>query len=71
MAEDEKSDKKSKSSSHHSKGGISFGLEVILFIVVIFIIWVLAGGNKKETQEGLFINPANITPTTPTEGYNN
>jgi len=67
MAEKEKKDDKKKI-IHHSKGEISFGLEIILFIVAIFIIWVLTGGPKKESvSEGPFIDPSSVTPSFPTE----
>jgi len=70
MAEDKKDKKKDSKKPKSSGGGMSFGVEVIIFVVFIFIIWMLTGGNKKEVQGGPFINPSNITPTTPTEGYN-
>ena len=40
-------------------GEMSFGLEILLFIVAIFIIWVLIGGAKKETEQKPFIIPLN------------
>jgi hypothetical protein len=64
MAEKKKPSKKPE--SHSSKGGMSFGLEVILLLVAIFIIWILGGGAKKEIKTGPFINPADIVPATPT-----
>ena len=65
-------DPESNKHHHHSSGGIPFGLEVILFVVVIFIIWVLTGGIKKEQPEGSLFNPipADVNPATPTKGYN-
>lgn len=53
----DKNNKKEIKKSHHSKGEMSFGLEIFLFIVVIFIIWVLVGGAKKPTEEKPFITP--------------
>lgn len=50
MAEKPKKEEK-KHKPHSSKGEISFGLEVLLFVVAVFIIWVLAGGSKKATPE--------------------
>lgn len=55
MAEKEKK-KEDKKPAHHS-GGISFGLEVVLFVVAIFILWVLTGGAKKVEEEKPFITP--------------
>lgn len=56
----EKTDKKEyKKDNHHhsSKGEISFGLEVLLFIIAIFIIWIFMGGAKQPTDQKPFINP--------------
>jgi len=52
----EKTKKKEGKPTHHS-GGISFGLEVVLFVVAIFILWVLTGGSKKVEEEKPFITP--------------
>ncbi len=71
MAEkDKKKDDKKKHSSH-SKGGLPFGLEVLLFVVAVFILWVLTGGTKKEQPKTTpLFNPApEVTPTVPTGGY--
>jgi len=54
MAE-EKKDKKPKKHTEH-KGGIPFGLEVLLFILAIFIIWILTGGIKQK-EDKPFITP--------------
>lgn len=40
-----------------SGGEISFGLEVLLFVVAIFIIWIFMGGAKKPTETKPFITP--------------
>lgn len=40
-----------------SGGEIPFGLEVLLFVLAIFIIWILAGGAKKQVEEKPFITP--------------
>ena len=67
MAEkDKKKDDKKKHSSH-SKGGMSFGMEVLLFVIAVFILWVLTGGNKKEQVNTSLFNPIpEITPAIPT-----
>jgi len=49
---DQKKDKK-----RHSSGGLSFGMEVVLFMVAIFIIWILAGGAKKEPPKSPLLVP--------------
>jgi hypothetical protein len=51
MAEKSKDKKDEKKHSHHSGGEMHFGLEVLLFIVGIFILWILAGGAKKPTDD--------------------
>ena len=40
---------KEKKHSHHSGGEMNFGVEVLLFVIGIFIIWLIAGGAKKPT----------------------
>lgn len=46
-------------------GEISFGMEVLIFVVVIFVIWVLMGGAKKEQNGDLFLvpNQGEVIPT--------
>jgi hypothetical protein len=60
MAEDKKKDKKKSEHKHHSGGEMNFGVQVILFVVAIFIIWVLTGGTKKEAPKSPLLVP---TPT--------
>ena len=69
MAEKSKDKKpEEKKHSHHSGGEMPFGLEVILFIVVIFIIWVMMGGSKKTSDQKPYITPLN-DPTNPGAMY--
>jgi hypothetical protein len=49
-------DKKPKEEKH-SGSEMSFGFEILLFLVVIFIIWILMGGAKKEKQQSPFLTP--------------
>lgn len=52
---------KDKSKSHsHSSGGISFGAEILIFLVVLFILWVLTGGAKTSTQTSPILVPATV-----------
>jgi flagellar basal body-associated protein FliL len=51
----DKKDDKKPAHKHHSSGGISFGLEIILFMVAIFVIWVLMGKPKTENADKAFI----------------
>lgn len=48
----------------HKGPSISFGLEVVLFIVAIFAIWVLTGGAKKTTEDSPILDSTteNINP---------
>ena len=50
-------EKKEREEKHKSKGEMSFGLEVFLFVLAIFIIWILAGGAKKPVETKPFITP--------------
>ncbi len=54
----DKSKDKKIEKKHHNSGGLSFGMEVILFVVIIFIIWVLTGGTKKQPPESPLLVPA-------------
>ena len=41
----------------YNGGEIHFGLEVLLFVLVIFVIWVLMGGAKKRPPENPLLKP--------------
>jgi len=49
--------KEKEKHSNHSGGEMHFGLEVLLFVVAVFIIWILMGGAKKPPEEKPFITP--------------
>lgn len=71
MAEKDKKEDKKKNTSY-SKGGMSFGVEILLFVIVIFILWILTGGSKKEpASTDLFNVSKEITPIIPTRNYSN
>jgi hypothetical protein len=55
----EKKDEKKKDSKKHvsHKGGLSFGVEVLLFVIAVFILWILTGGTKKPVEDKPFITP--------------
>lgn len=38
-------------------GEIPFGLEVLLFVIAIFVIWIFMGGAKKPAEQRPFITP--------------
>ncbi len=65
----EKSKDSGKEHSSQSGSGMHFGVEVILFVVAIFILWVLAGGAKKPTtnEKPFIAQPSNEIKT----GINN
>lgn len=42
-------------------GEMSFGLQILLFILALFIIWVLMGGDQKQIDDTRILIP--ITPT--------
>ena len=53
-----------KKFKNYNGGEMSFGIEILLFLVVIFVIWILVGGAKKEPQGGLLMvpDPGQIIP---------
>lgn len=61
MAEKSKDKKIEKKHQHKSGGEMAFGMEVLLFVVAIFIIWVLMGGSKKPADQKPYITPLNDT----------
>ncbi|NCA93886.1 MAG: hypothetical protein EOM84_01775 [Sphingobacteriia bacterium] len=44
-----------------NRGEMSFGVQILLFILAVFIIWVLMGGNQKPIEDERIFVP--ITPT--------
>jgi hypothetical protein len=52
---------------NYNRGEVGFGAEIILFLVIIFIIWVLMGGGRKtQNQDKPFIRPVNqVNPIGP------
>ena len=51
-----------------NRGEMAFGLEVLLFVLAIFIIWVLMGGQKHDTTKKPFIKSLN-DPVAPGQVY--
>jgi hypothetical protein len=39
--------------------GLGFGTEIILFLVVLFIIWILSGGSQKTNNEKVLLDQTN------------
>lgn len=48
---DKKDDKKKKPAPHKSGGGISFEVEIIIFLVVLFIVWMMLGKRTENTDK--------------------
>ena len=59
---DKKDNKKKdeKPKKHHSSGGMSFELEVVLFVVAIFVLWMLVGQPKTENADKPFIKSQQV-----------
>lgn len=48
--------KKLKKISGSNKGEMTFATEILLFILIVFILWVLAGGSQKQVEnDSLFV----------------
>lgn len=58
MAEKSKDKKPEVKKHHHSGGEMSFGLEIILFILAIFVVWVLVN-KPTENADKPFIKGTN------------
>ena len=63
----DKKPEKNKTSTK-SSGGLSFGMEVLLFMIAIFVIWIMAGGAKKEEPSSPLLVP-NVNEKNPNRGY--
>jgi cytoskeletal protein RodZ len=59
--DEKKKDEKKPSHKKHSGGEMSFGLEVVLFVIAIFVIWLLMGKPQTENSEKPFIKGQSIT----------
>lgn len=51
---DKKEEKKPKP-KHKNGGEMSFGMQILLFVIVVFIIWVLAGKPESQNVDRPFI----------------
>lgn len=52
---DKKIDKKKEPTKKKSGGEVSFGVEIIIFVVVLFVIWILSGKPRTENTDKPFI----------------
>lgn len=59
---------KKKEKKHEGGEGMGFGTQIFLLVLVIFIIWVLVGGAKKEQVKDVFTMPE-PSDSTPIESY--
>lgn len=60
--EEKKKDEKKSKPKHHSSGEMSFGLQIILFLIALFVLWALFS-KPSENVDKPFIK-ANNTPIT-------
>jgi len=66
MAEHKKDDKKKSeekkptSKKHHTGGEMNFGIEILIFLVILFIIWALMG-KTSENADKPFIKTSNTS----------
>lgn len=47
----DKKDDKKKPAPHKSSGGMSFGVEIIIFLVILFIVWLMLGKRTENTDK--------------------
>lgn len=50
-----------KNKLQYNKGEMSFGMEILLFILAIFVIWVLSGKPETENADKPFIKQQTVT----------
>ena len=60
MAEKPKDNKKKPEVKKHHTGGVSFGVEIIIFVIVLFVIWILSGKPKTENTDKPFIKGQSV-----------
>lgn len=60
MAEKPKQKKFEPKKKSHTGGEMNFGIEVLIFVVIIFILWILAGGSKKEAPSSPILVPDTV-----------
>ncbi|HEY5588641.1 MAG TPA: hypothetical protein VIK86_06770 [Candidatus Paceibacterota bacterium] len=68
MAEKPKGKKDKKPEAKKHGGEMNFGIEILIFIVIIFILWILAGGPKKEQPKSPILKQ-DSTQVIPNGGY--
>ncbi len=57
---DKKVEKKKTETKKKSGGEVSFGVEIIIFVIVLFVIWVLSGKPKTENTDKPFIKGQSV-----------
>ncbi len=57
--DDKKKDDKKSKPKHKSGGEMSFGMEIILFMVAIFVLWILMGKPQTPNADKPFIKGTN------------
>jgi len=56
-----KVEKKPEKKKHHSSGEMSFGMEIVLFLIALFVLWVLFSKPSEDANK-----PFIKTTTAPT-----
>lgn len=54
--------------NQRNRGALSFEMEILIFLVIIFIIWVLTGGSQHQEAQKPFIKPL-TDPNNPGQVY--
>ena len=52
----------------YNSGEIGFGAEILIFLLIVFVIWVLVGGAKKEQPSSPLLVPR-TNQLAPINGY--
>jgi hypothetical protein len=58
--------KKPTKKAEEVKDNTPLGLNIIIFLLIIFVIWVFTNGNKKDIKTESFMNTKALVPETPT-----
>ena len=63
--DDKKKDDKKSKPKHHSGGEMSFGMEIVLFLIALFVLWALIG-KPSENKDKPLMKAANTSSATNT-----
>ena len=57
-----------KKKNIYNRGAMEFGMEILIFVVIVFILWVFTGGANRWQTSKPYIKPLN-DPNTPGRVY--